>query len=130
MSTSKREEVSSHLRYIRQELRDLDQMLGQYGLLPELSELKEVYNSLDALHQLLSGKVKKKPKPEFDDWYDYFYLKRDLILFNFNLLIVQFSPGLVKKILSPSILKEIIELVNYKTQEFIIINVKLKILWN
>ena len=24
-------------------------------------------NSLDALHQLLSGKVKKKPKPEFDD---------------------------------------------------------------
>ena len=114
MSTSKREEVSSHLRYIRQELRDLDQMLGQYGLLPELSELKEVYNSLDALHQLLSGKVKKKPKPEFDDWYDYFYLKRDLILFNFNLLIVQFSPGLVKKILSPSILKEIIELVNYK----------------
>ena len=67
MSTSKREEVSSHLRYIRQELRDLDQMLGQYGLLPELSELKEVYNSLDDLHQLLSGKVKKKPKPEFDD---------------------------------------------------------------
>ena len=57
-----------------------------------------------------------------------FYLKRDLILFNFNLLIVQFLPGLVKKILSPSILKEIIELVNYKTQEFIIINVKLKIL--
>ena len=59
-----------------------------------------------------------------------FYLKRDLILFNFNLLIVQFSPGLVKKILSPSILKEIIELVNYKTQEFIIINVKLKTLSN
>ena len=67
MSTSKREEVSSHLRYIRQELRDLDQMLGKHGLLPELSELKEVYNSLDALHQLLSGKIKKKPKPEFDD---------------------------------------------------------------
>ena len=67
MSTSKREEVSSHLRYIRQELRDLDQMLSQDGLLPELAELKEVYNSLDALHQLLSGKVKKKPKPEFDD---------------------------------------------------------------
>ncbi len=55
------------LRYIRQELRDLDQMLGKHGLLPEMSELKEVYNSLDALHQLLSGKVKKKPKPEFDD---------------------------------------------------------------
>tara|TARA_B100000700_G_C14970132_1_gene820941 strand:+ start:931 stop:1134 length:204 start_codon:yes stop_codon:yes gene_type:complete len=67
MSTSKREEVSSHLRYIRQELRDLDQMLNQDGLLPEITELKEIYNSLDALFQLLAGKVKKKPKPEFDD---------------------------------------------------------------
>ena len=67
MSTSKREEVSSHLRYIRQELRDLDQMLTKHGLLPEMAELKEVYNSLDALFQLLAGKVKKKPKPEFDD---------------------------------------------------------------
>ncbi len=67
MSTSKREEVSSHLRYIRQELRDLDQMLSQDGLLPELTELKEVYNSLDALYEILTGKVKKRPKPEFDD---------------------------------------------------------------
>ena len=67
MSTSKREEVSSHLRYIRQELRDLDQMLSEDGLLPELTELKEVYNSLDALYQLHAGKVKKKPKIEFDD---------------------------------------------------------------
>ena len=50
MSTSKREEISSHLRYIRQELRDLDQMLTEDGLLPEKTELKEVYNSLDALH--------------------------------------------------------------------------------
>ena len=67
MSTSKREEVCSHLRYIRQELRDLDQMLREDGLLPENTELKEVYNSLDALHELLTGKVKKRPKPEFDD---------------------------------------------------------------
>ena len=67
MSTSKREEISSHLRYIRQELRDLDQMLTEDGLLPEKTELKELYNSLHALHQLLTGKIKKKPKPEFDD---------------------------------------------------------------
>ncbi len=44
-----------------------------------------------------------------------FYLKRDLILFNFNPRIVQFWKGLVKKILSPSIVKEIIELVNYRS---------------
>ena len=67
MSTSKREEVSSHLRYIRQELRDMDQMLREDRLLPEVSELKEVHAALEALHQLLSGKTKKKPKPEFDD---------------------------------------------------------------
>ena len=67
MSTSKREEVSSHLRYIREELRDLDEMLRKHGLLPEMTELKEIYNSLDALYLLLAGKVKKKPKPEFDD---------------------------------------------------------------
>jgi len=67
MSTSKREEVCSHLRYIRQELREMDQMLRDDRLLPEVTELKEVYNSLDALHQLLTGKVKKKEKPVFDD---------------------------------------------------------------
>ncbi len=67
MSTSKREEVSSHLRYIRQELRDMDQMLREDRLLPEVSELKEVHAALEALYQLLSGKTKKKPKPEFDD---------------------------------------------------------------
>tara|TARA_Y100001968_G_C19136102_1_gene609168 strand:+ start:380 stop:583 length:204 start_codon:yes stop_codon:yes gene_type:complete len=67
MSTSKREEVLSHFRYIRRELRDMHQMLNDDGLLPEVSELKEVHASIDALHQLLSGKTKKKPKPEFDD---------------------------------------------------------------
>ncbi|WP_320674610.1 hypothetical protein [Prochlorococcus sp. MIT 1341] len=67
MSTSKREEVCSHLRHIRRELRDLDQMLKDDGLLPEVTELKEVHASLEALYQLLAGKTKKKPKPQFDD---------------------------------------------------------------
>ena len=67
MSTSKRDEVASHLRYIRRELRDMDVMLREDRLLPEASELKEVYSALEALHELVSGKVKKKPKPEFDD---------------------------------------------------------------
>ena len=67
MSTSKREEVCSHLRYIRRELRDMDVMLREDRLLPEVSELKEVHAALEALHELVSGKAKKKPKPEFDD---------------------------------------------------------------
>ncbi len=44
----------------------MHQMLKEDGLLPEISELKEVHASLDGLYQLLAGKVKKKPKPEFD----------------------------------------------------------------
>ena len=43
MSASKREEVSSHLRYIRLELREMHQMLIRDNLLPDLSEAKEVH---------------------------------------------------------------------------------------
>ena len=66
MSASKREEVSSHLRYIRLELREMHQMLLKDDLLPDLSEAKEVHAQLDALYELLSEKRKKKIKSEFD----------------------------------------------------------------
>ncbi len=45
----------------------MDVMLREDRLLPEVSELKEVHAALEALHELVSGKAKKKPKPEFDD---------------------------------------------------------------
>ena len=45
----------------------MDQMLREDRLLPEVSELKEIHAALEALHELVSGKVKKKPKAEFDD---------------------------------------------------------------
>ena len=66
MSASKREEVSSHLRYIRLELREMHQMLIRDNLLPDLSESKEVHAQLDALYELLSDKRKKKVKNEFE----------------------------------------------------------------
>ena len=66
MSASKREEVSSHLRYIRLELREMHQMLIRDNLLPDLSEAKEVHAQLDALYELLSDKRKKKVKNEFE----------------------------------------------------------------
>ena len=66
MSASKREEVSSHLRYIRLELREMHQMLLKDDLLPDLSEAKEVHAQLDALYELLSEKRKKKVKSEFE----------------------------------------------------------------
>ena len=68
MSASKREEVSSHLRYIRLELREMHQMLIRDDLLPDLSEAKEVHAQLDALHELLSDKRKKKIKNGFENF--------------------------------------------------------------
>ena len=68
MSASKREEVSSHLRYIRIELREMHQMLIKDDLLPDLSEAKEVHAQLDALYELISDKRKKKPINEFENF--------------------------------------------------------------
>ena len=68
MSASKREEVSSHLRYIRLELREMYQMLTKDDLVPDITEAKEVYAQLDALYELLSDKPKKKVKNEFENF--------------------------------------------------------------
>ena len=65
MSASKREEVSSHLRYIRLELREMHQMLIKEDLLPDLNEAKEVHAQLDALYELLTNKGIKKIKSGF-----------------------------------------------------------------
>ena len=54
MNAIKREEVSSHLRYIRLELREMHQMLIKEDLLPDLNEAKEVHAQLKALLDLLS----------------------------------------------------------------------------
>ena len=64
MSASKREEVSSHLRFIRVELRDMHQMLLKDDLIPDLNEAKEIHAQLDALYELLSDK-KNKLKTNF-----------------------------------------------------------------
>ena len=65
MSATKREEVSSHLRYIRLELREMHQMLIKEDLLPVLNEAQEVHAQLDALLELLSDKKEKKIKNQF-----------------------------------------------------------------
>ena len=66
MSASKREEVSSHLRYIRLELREMHQMLIKDDLLPDPNEAKEVHAQLDALLNLLSDKGLKKIKNNYE----------------------------------------------------------------
>ena len=68
MSASKIEEVSSHLRYIRLELREMHQMLLKEDLLPDLNDAKEVHAQLDALLDLLSDKSVKKIKSQFGNF--------------------------------------------------------------
>ena len=68
MSATKREEVSSHLRYIRLELREMHQMLIKHDLLPDLSEAKEIHSQLDALLDLLLDKRVKKIKSQFGNF--------------------------------------------------------------
>ena len=68
MSATKREEVSSHLRYIRLELREMHQMLIKDDLLPDINEAKEVHAQLDALLDLLSDKNGKKIKSQFGNF--------------------------------------------------------------
>ena len=65
MSATKREEVSSHLRYIRLELREMHQMLIKDDLLPDLNDAKEVHAQLDALLDLLKEKRESKTKSKF-----------------------------------------------------------------
>ena len=65
MSATKREEVCSHLRYIRLELREMHQMLIKEDLLPDLNEAKEVHAQLDALLNLLSETSIRKIKKQF-----------------------------------------------------------------
>ena len=65
MSATKREEVSSHLRYIRLELREMHQILIKEDLMPDLNEAKEVHAQLDALLNLLSEKRVLKVKSQY-----------------------------------------------------------------
>ena len=62
MSQSKREQVISHLRYIRQELREMHQGVLDDGLLPEPGEIRGVMAQMEALYELLDGKAKNKIK--------------------------------------------------------------------
>ena len=65
MSATTREEVCSHLRYIRLELREMHQMLIKEDLLPDVNDAKEVHAQLNALLDLLSEKKVNKLKSHF-----------------------------------------------------------------
>jgi len=64
MSQTKREQVISHIRYLRQELREMHLGIKDDGLCPEPSELRGIMAQLEALLELVEGNTKIKSKSE------------------------------------------------------------------
>ena len=58
MSQNKREQVVSHLRYLRQELREMHLSIKEDGLYPEPGELRGIMAQLEALLELVDGNTK------------------------------------------------------------------------
>ena len=64
MSQTKREQVISHLRYLRQELREMHLGINEDGFLPEPGELRGIMAQLDALLELIEGNNKIQPNSD------------------------------------------------------------------
>ena len=58
MSQIKREQVTSHLRYLRQELREMQIGINEDGLFPEPGELRGIMAQLEALLELVEGNTR------------------------------------------------------------------------
>ena len=64
MSQTKREQVISHIRYLRQELREMHLVIKEDDLLPEPGELRRLMAQLEALLELIEGNTKIQSKYE------------------------------------------------------------------
>ena len=60
MSQTKREQVVSHLRFLRQELREMHLGIQDDGLFPEPGELRGVLAQMEALLALIEANPKVK----------------------------------------------------------------------
>ena len=58
MSQNKREQVISHLRYLRQELREMHLRMNDDDLFPEPGELRGIMAQLEALLELVEVNTK------------------------------------------------------------------------
>ena len=58
MSQTKREQVVSHLRYLRQELREMHLGIQDDGLFPEAGEVRGIISQMEALLELIEGSTK------------------------------------------------------------------------
>ena len=64
MSQTKREQVISHLRYLRQELRELHVGIKEDGLFPEPGELRGMMAQMEALLELVEGNTRIQSNSE------------------------------------------------------------------
>ena len=58
MSQTKREQVTSHLRYLRQELREMHLSIIEDDFFPEPGELRGIMAQLEALLELVEGNTR------------------------------------------------------------------------
>ena len=64
MSQTKKEQIVSHLRHLRQELREIHLGIQDDGLFPEPGELRGVLAQMEALLELVEGNPKVKSNSE------------------------------------------------------------------
>ena len=64
MSQTKREQVNSHLRYLRQELREMHLCIKEDNLCPEPGELRGIMAQFEALLELVEGNTKNNSNSE------------------------------------------------------------------
>ena len=64
MSLNKREQVVSHIRYLRQELREMHLRIKEDDLFPEPGELRGLMAQLEALLELIEGNTKIQSNSE------------------------------------------------------------------
>tara|TARA_B100000405_G_scaffold241586_1_gene175129 strand:- start:182 stop:382 length:201 start_codon:yes stop_codon:yes gene_type:complete len=64
MSQTKREQVISHIRYLRQELREIHIVLKEDDFFPEPGELRRIMAQLEALLELTEGNTKIQSNSE------------------------------------------------------------------
>ena len=64
MSQNKKEQIISHLRYLRQELREMHLGVKEDGLFPEPGELKGIMAQMEALLELVEGNTRIQTNSE------------------------------------------------------------------
>ena len=64
MSQTKRDQVTSHIRYLREELRVMHLGIKDDGLFPEPGELRGIMAQLEALLELVEGNTKIRSNSE------------------------------------------------------------------